>query len=147
MSEEIQGLNGLVEKLNALPLALGTQKNIIARALRAGAEPIENRASELAPIYEGPIKVQKRRGKSFTLVPGKLKKTMMTVVADQTATGAVARIGPARGAFYGVFEEFGAYGKPGDSFLRRAYDEKLDEAVAIIGYKIGAEIEKELART
>ncbi len=145
MDEEIRGLSALVDNLNTMPLKLGTQKNIIVRALRAGAEPIENRASQLAPVYEGPIKIQKRHGKTFTLVPGKLKQGMTTTVVDQTATGAVARIGPVKGAFYGSFDEFGDSRQPARPFLRPAFDEKLHEAVAIIGYVVGSEIEKAMA--
>jgi HK97 gp10 family phage protein len=81
------------------------------------------------------------------LIPGKLKQGMMTVIAEQTATGAVAKVGPVRGAFYGMFEEFGTARQPQQSFLRRAFDEKLDEAVAIIGYNIGLEIEKEMSKS
>lgn len=144
--EYVTGLSDLVDRLNTLPLALGAQKNIIVRALRAGAVPIENRAHELAPVYQGLERFQMRRKKQYLLVPGQLRESMMTTVSDQTATGAVAKIGPGRPGFYGAFEEFGTDRQLAKPWLRPAFDEKLAEAVAIIGYTIGSEIEKELRK-
>src|SRR5580765_5851803 len=103
---QIQGLNELVGKMNNLPLALGTQKNILARTARSAMEPVENRASDLAPVYEGPVRIQKRHGRMYYLIPGKLKQGMMTVISEQTATGVRAKTGPVAGAWYGLFEEF-----------------------------------------
>lgn len=145
MEFQIQGLNELVSKMNSLPLALGTQKNILARSARSSMEPVENRASELAPVYDGPIRMQKRHGRTYYLIPGKLAQGMMTTIAEQTATGVRAKTGPVRGAWYGVFEEFGTTWIPADSFLRRAFDEKLDEVVSIFGYSVAAAIEREMA--
>lgn len=144
--EYVTGLSDLVDRLNQLPLALGTQKNIIARNLRLGSMVIRDEASRLAPVYDGFVRVQKRRGKAFTLVPGKLRDTMLVVVKDQTATGATAWIGVAAGAWYGSKEEFGTGRQAATPFLRPALDAKIDEAVAVIGYGIGSDIEKQMAK-
>lgn len=143
----VQGMSALVDNLNRMPLDLSIMKNIIVRCLRLGALPIQNRASELAPVYQGQTRIfQRRRGKVFRFVVGQVRDSMTTVVSDQTATGAVAKIGPAKVGFYGAFDEYGTAHQPARPWLRRAWDEKIDEAVAIIEYEMGRQIEKELAK-
>lgn len=121
---DIEGLDELLSKLDGLD-SLVKSKNAIARSLRAGAEPIRARAEELAP-YE----------------TGRLKESMMITVGDQTATGAIAKIGPSRKGFYGTFDEFGTSHMAAHPFLKPAYDEKIDEATRIVGETLAAEIEK-----
>ena len=133
MSEDIHGLSQLVNNLNDLPLALGTQKNLIVRALRAGAEPIRARAAEMAP--DDP-----------TTPWSRIKENMMITVSDQTANGAVAKIGPSRKGFVGQFSEWGTSRQSAKPFLKPAYDEKLDEAVRIIGETLADGIEKEMKK-
>lgn len=144
--EFVTGLSDLVDNLNSLPLALGTQKNILARAGRQGGEPIRARAAELAPVYDGAARPQKRRGKTYMLVPGTLRESMSIVVADQSAVGVTVKIGPSRPGFYGGPLEWGGAHQAAEPFLRPAFDEKLDEAVAIIGFVLGSEIEKALLK-
>lgn len=83
---DIEGLDDLMKKLERLP-SLVTAKRAIAKALRQGAEPIRARAEDLAP--DDPA------------TAGGLKERMMISVREQTATGAVALIGPSRKGFYG----------------------------------------------
>lgn len=133
MAEDVQGLQQLVNNLGDLPLALGTQKNLIVRALRAGAEPIRARAEELAP--DDPT------------TPGsRIKEGMMITVSDQTADGAIAMVGPSRKGFVGQFAEFGTGRQAADPFLRPAFDEQQEEALGIVGEILAQGIEKELAK-
>ena len=121
---DVEGLDGLLSKLEGLD-SLVKRKNAIVRALRAGAEPIRARAGELAPFRTG-----------------RLKESMMITVSDQTATGAIAKIGPSREAPYGSPNEFGTAHMAAHPFLKPAYDEKVGEATRIIGERLAAEIEK-----
>src|SRR3990167_5019859 len=121
----VEGLDELLKSMDSL--ALSVQKNLIVRALRKGAEPIRARAEELAPRDEG-----------------QLAESMMITVSDQTATGATAKIGPSRTGFYGHIPEFGLANNPAQPFLRPAADEKMDEAVRLVGETLEAGIMKAL---
>ena len=122
---DVEGLDELLKKLDGLPLALS--KNIIVRALRKGAEPIRVEASERAP-----------RGDDEP----HLADNIITVISEQTATGATARIGPSKRGFYGLFQELGTSHHRSQPFLLPAYTTKVDEAVEIIGAELGDGIEK-----
>jgi len=134
MSDEaVQGLSALVDNLNSLPLALGTQKNIIVRALRAGSQPCLELATANAP-------------NDPDTDGSRIADNMGVVVSDQTATGAVARIGPKKWNYIGRFAEFGTKHQPAEPWLRPAFDATLDQAVQIIGDVVGTEIEKEMKK-
>jgi len=129
---DIQGMDELLRGLADVD-SLVKQKNIIARTLRKAAEPIRARAEELAP--DDPT------------TPGsRIKENMMVTVSDQTAEGAVAKIGPSRKGFFGQFAEFGTAHQPAEPFLRPAFDEKLEEATGIIREELRDQIER-AART
>lgn len=126
---EVVGMDELLRKLDALPSKLGTKKNIIARSLRKGGELVRARMADLAP-YES----------------GTLQESIMITVVEQTAEGALARIGPSRKGFYGMFPEFGTVHQSPDPFMRPAFDEKRDQAVKLIGEELARQIERELRR-
>lgn len=128
MAEAVEGMQELLAKLGTLD-SLVMQKKIVARAVRAGAEPIRARAEELAPV-----------------LTGTLRESMMITVAEQTATEAIGKIGPARKGFYGTFEEFGTAYIAADPFLRPAFDEERDAALKIIGETLASEFEKAFAK-
>ena len=121
---EVHGLDELMKKLDQLP-SLVSAKNAIARALRKGAEPIRVRAEELAPRDED-----------------QLAESMMITVTEQSATGAIAKIGPSRKGFHGHFQEFGTADHAAQPFLRPAFDEQQEEALRIVGENLAAEIER-----
>ena len=125
--KSVNGLDELLAKLGEME-SLVTQKRIVARAVRAGAEPIRARAEELAP--DDPT------------TPGsRIKEGMMITVTEQTATEAIGKIGPARFAFFGTFQEFGTAHLAAQPFLQPAFDEKQDEALKIMGEMLAEEIE------
>lgn len=123
----VEGMDALLKSMSDLPLAL--QKTLIVRALRKGAEPIRARAEELAPRDEG-----------------QLQESMTITVTDQTADGAIAKIGPSRKGFYGHIVEFGKANNPAQPFLRPAADERTEEAARLCGEILGEGIEKEFAK-
>lgn len=123
---DIEGLDELLNKLEALPLTVA--RKLIVRSLRAGAEPIRQEASDRAP-----------RGDEAP----HLADNIITVVSDQTATGATARVGPSKQGFYGLFQEIGTAHHRAQPFLLPAYDSKVNEAIEIIGEELGDGIEEE----
>lgn len=130
MLEDIHGLQDLLKKLDDLG-SLVKSKNVIARALRAGAEPIREEAGRRAP-----------RGDEAPHAAD----TMTTVVSDQTAEGAIAKVGPSKAGFYLSFHEWGTAHMSAQPFLRPAFDEKQDEALKLVGEELGRQIEKEMAK-
>lgn len=128
--EDIHGLQDLLKSMDNLPLVM--QRTLIVRALRKGAEPIEERASQLAP--------------DDATTPGsRIRDNMMTTITDQTADGAIAKIGPSRKGFVGGFQEFGTAYHAAQPFLRPAFDEKQEEAIRIMGQELAEGIAKELS--
>lgn len=129
--EDVQGLQELLSKLDRLPLTLG--RTLIVRALRQGALPIQERAAQLAP--DDPE------------TPGsRIEFNMMTTITDQTATGAIAKIGPSTKGFVGIFAEFGTAHQTGTPFLGPAFDDMKEEALKIIGEELAESIERELKK-
>jgi len=105
----IHGLDALLRRMESLPLKL--QKNIIARALRKGSVPIKEDAARRAP--DDPS------------TPGsRISESMMTVVSEQTATGAIAKTGPSRKGFFGKFAERGTKHQRKTPFLQPAFETK-----------------------
>lgn len=129
------GFQDLLDRLGDVE-SLVAQKLAIARSLKAGGELIRDRAQELAPL----LKEDEEGGNQAKR--GQLKESMIVTITDQTATEAIAKIGPSRKGFFGFIPEFGLANNPAQPFLRPAWDEKVDEAVAVIGYTLGNEIEK-----
>ena len=137
MSETVEGLQELFAKLDALPLHVG--KILIARALREGAEPIRAQAANMAP--DDPETSESR-----------IRDNMKTIVVAQTATEALARIGPvSRDSDLRVSEaalaaEYGTVHESARPFLRPAFDERVKEASQIIAEVLGDEIDKAMAK-
>ena len=126
MSDEaILGMQSLLDRMDGLPLLM--QKAIIVQALTEGAEPIRAEASRRAPVRTG-----------------KLRESIIVQVVDQTAEGAIAKIGPSQKAFYGRFVEVGTIHQKANPFLRPALDEKQDEALRLMSDVLAREIEKAL---
>jgi len=128
MADEIvEGLQDLLKSMDGLPLVL--QKKLIAKSLRKAAEPIRERAAELAP--DDPE------------TPGsRIRDNMSISVTEQTATGAVAKIGPSKAGYPGIYAELGTAHQTATPFLRPAYDEKEEEAFDILADTLGDGIEE-----
>lgn len=123
MAEEIEGINDLLAKLDDLELTVA--KRLIARAARAGGAVIRDEAERRAP----------RRS-------GKLASEQVVVVSEQTGSHAIARIGPSKEAFYGLFQEVGTAFAPAQPFLQPAFDAALTEAQEAIAEALREGIEK-----
>lgn len=127
----VEGLDDLLASMESLPLAL--QKNIIARSLRAAGQPIKEEAQSKAP--DDPE------------TPGsRIEVSMKVEVREQTATGAVARIGPSGAGFVGLFSEIGTAHQTAKPWLGPSFEATKDEAFRILGEEMGEQIETEFAR-
>lgn len=123
MAVRIDGLAELNRKLRELPRKV--QRRGLRRAVRAGAEPIRERAEELAP----------RR-------TGRLARNIVTRYRTSRVDRAVIEVGPGLRAFYGKFQELGTSRHPARPFLRPAFDAGKDAAVRQIGDTLRQEIER-----
>lgn len=111
-----------------------TQKNILVRTLKKAAKPIDDTASNMAPIDTGKLQISvitgtqlTRRQKSSAYKAGKLG------VAEVHVGTAMSR---------GLFQEFGTYKMPASPFMRPAWDARRDEAQSIIATELWVEIKK-----
>jgi HK97 gp10 family phage protein len=129
---DVEGIQELLGKLDQLSLAVS--KKLVARAARAGAQVIEERAAELAP--DDP----ETSGSRVAI-------GMMTTVTQQTANEAIAKVGTRRGAaFVGKFAEWGTSRQKAQPFLRPAFDERADEALDAMGESLAEGIAAEVGR-
>lgn len=111
-----------------------TQKNILVRTLKKAAKPIDDTASNMAPIDTGKLQISvitgtqlTRRQKSSAYKAGKLG------VAEVHVGTAMSR---------GLFQEFGTYKMPASPFMRPAFEMRKGEAEQIIATELWVEIKK-----
>jgi HK97 gp10 family phage protein len=125
----IDGLDDLLKSMDGMPLVL--QKKLIVEALREGSEPVQEQMAILAP--DDPDTAGSR-----------IRENIDVSIAERTADGAVAYIGPTKAGFVGGFAEFGTAHQTATPFIGPAFDEKVEEATQIIGEVLGDGIEKAL---
>jgi HK97 gp10 family phage protein len=106
----LRGEDGLSKKLKALAAKASPKQ--AETAVRAGLLVIEGAAVQKAPV-----------------LTGALRRSIHTETAT-TSAGAVGRTGT--NVEYGPFQEFGTSRMRAQPFLRPAYDENKDEALAEI---------------
>lgn len=113
MAVTIRGFAEFESKLRSL--ALVSQRILLERAAKAGAILIRDRAADLAPTGE----------------TGRLQDSMIVVTrrSENTKDAVVTRIGPAKGGFYGLFQEIGTAHHTPQPFLLPAYEETKDDAL------------------
>lgn len=128
---EVTGFDDLLKSMDALPLAL--QKNIIARSLRSAGKVIQEEAQDRAP--DDPETSGSR-----------IEVSMKVEVGEQTATGAVARIGPSGAGFVGIFSEVGTAHQTAKPWLGPAFNATHQLALKILSHELGDQIEQEFAK-
>jgi HK97 gp10 family phage protein len=122
---KVEGLDALARALGQLPEAVG--KRVQRQALKAGAVPIRDTATRLAP-----------------------RSDEAPHMADSIRTGAYTRneseeaveIGPTGEHFYGLFQELGTKHHAAQPFLRPAYDQHAAEALEIVRQHLWAALAK-----
>lgn len=129
--ENVEGLQALLASMSDLPLVL--QKNLIVRSLRKAAKPIADRMQATAP--DDPE------------TPGsRVREAISVTVTDQTATGAIAKVGPTRRGFPAIFAELGTIHQPARAFIGPAFDHTIEDAYKQLGEELGDGIEREFAK-
>lgn len=94
------------------------RRTIMTKAVRAGAEVIQERASQLAP--RNPVVAGTTLAESIVI---------KVIAADSSSAEVVARIGPNRSAFYGLFQEKGTAFHSAQPFLNPALTQSYQEAL------------------
>ncbi len=120
---EVIDLDKFVDRLHEMSYLART--TVLTKAVREGGKLIQEEIEHLAPHGTG-----------------KLRANIGLSVVQPTATQAVARIGPARSAFYGKFPEIGTKFIHPHTYIIPAFERKLDEAFAVSLYILLQGIEK-----
>lgn len=95
-------------------LSTRLQKNVTKQALEAAAVPMRNDISRRAPYEPGPPDIR------ANIVIGK---------ARGNKTESAVAIGPAKGFFYGFYNEYGTVHQPARPFMRPAFDSGVARAI------------------
>jgi len=120
---QVIDLDKFVDRLREMSYTART--TVLTKAVREGGKLIQEEVEHLAPRARG-----------------KLRANIGLSVVQPTATQAVARIGPARSAFYGKFPDIGTKWQDPHPYVRRAFDARLDEAFAVSLYILVKGLEK-----
>jgi HK97 gp10 family phage protein len=120
---EVKGLSKLEENLRALPDNLA--RKAVKAAVKDGGDVIQNEMVRLAPRNTGFLA-------SHIVVQVKMDKF----------GEAVAKIGPAKDAFWGGFNEFGTRFMRAQPFMRPAFDLQWRVALERIRLRLADEIKK-----
>lgn len=103
------------------------QRQLLTQATRAGAEVIQIRAEALAPRRTGHL----------------AESELIRIDSSQSnAAEVVAKIGPDKSAFYGLFQEFGTAFMPAQPFLNPALEQVGDKALEVSAEIIGKGLER-----
>jgi HK97 gp10 family phage protein len=128
--ETIQGMSDLLKTLDDIE-SLVSRRRILSKALKEGSRLIQEEAEHLAPRSdEAPH----------------MADTMMVAIQEATSDEAISRIGPSKQGFYGLFQEIGTAHHHAQPFLQPAFDAKIQEATAVIGYFLKRQIESQVKR-
>jgi len=129
-NQNVAGLKELNKALEKLPNKL--QDRAVKNAMAAGAREIRDEAKRLVPVEPGSLRddivvsrTVKERGKRR-----RLKGSVVVGIKDE-------------GRFYAHLIEFGTSRIPAHPFLRPAFANKQQAAIAKIGPKLGSEVEKQ----
>lgn len=111
-----------------------TQKNILVRALKKAAKPIDDQASSLAPRDTGKLQVSVITGTQLT--------RRQRSSSYKAGAHGVAEVHVGTALSRGLFQEFGTFKMPAQPFMRPAWDANKERAQGIIGTELWVEIRK-----
>jgi HK97 gp10 family phage protein len=136
MKVKVEGLSEIMTALRELPNA--TAKNVMKRVLLKRAEPVAERARQLAPFKEGHLKASIHVSTKLTKrQKGRHRKVHRDDVEVFVGPGA----DPAA-----HLQEYGSSIHPAQPFMRPAWDQTKDDLLDGVGADMWAEIEKAAAR-
>jgi HK97 gp10 family phage protein len=124
VASEVIGLDDFLSKMDGLQRTVS--RLLIARAVKAGAMVIRDEAERLAPHGE----------------TGRLADEEMVTVTEQTSSHALAKIGPSKKAFYGLFQELGTAHHAPQAFLEPAFESTVAKAIRVVGDTLANEIDR-----
>jgi HK97 gp10 family phage protein len=131
----MQGLAELDAALNELPKAAG--RATLRRVLKLAAQPIVEVARDMAPKLTHELEE--------SIIAGtKLTKRQQRFVKKEGKSSSEIYVGTADPA--GIPQEFGTFKEGAQPFLRPAWEETKNDALATISTELGEEIEKTRAR-
>ena|SRR5882724_11297379 len=107
---EITGLEGLEEALRNAPKKMAVK--FVRNASKKAGKILETAIEKNAPVDTGFLSEHIR---------------MQSQVTGGDEGNLTLKVGPSRQAFYGIFEEFGANGRPGLHFMEHAAESVKDE--------------------
>lgn len=116
MGIRVEGGQRLAQALRALPLRVG--RSVLREALYEAAEPMRQRASDLAPVAPGAPDLAQNIG---------ISNAKAETIGEQVAAVAV---GPTKGFFYGFYQEYGTRHHGAQPFLRPAFDTQAEQSIA-----------------
>jgi HK97 gp10 family phage protein len=111
-----------------------TQKNVLRRVLLKAAAPIDETASNMAPVETGKLQVSVITGTKLT---GRQRSS-----AYKAGRLGVMEVHVGTAMSRGLFQEFGTYKMPASPFMRPAFDMRKGEAEQIIATELWVEIRK-----
>lgn len=136
MATKIEGFAELDKALGQLPKA--TAKNVLRRTLKKAAQPIDDAASEAAPVNTGKLQT--------SVVTGTQLTRSQRRGAFLTTSNYYAEIHVGTSLGRGMFQEFGTFKDSPQPWFRPAWEANKDRALNIIKVELGGEIEKAAKR-
>jgi len=137
VSMRIEGGKELAAALNSLSARV--RRNTLVTVLTEAAEPMRKRAESLAPHEPGPPDIK------ANIIVARNMKTIgeSGFLERQDEFQGTVAMGPAKGFFYGLFQEYGTTGKRGHAaqpFMRPAFDSEAPRALKNIGEALWLEL-------
>lgn len=111
-----------------------TEKAVLVRTLKAAAKPVDDLASNLAPVDTGKLQISIITGTKLT------RRQRSSAYKSGTLGVAEVHIGTAMSR--GLFQEFGTYKQPPHPFMRPAWEATKELARDIVGKQLWIEIRK-----
>lgn len=124
---KFEGGEELAKTLNALPMEL--TRRVVLDALVLAAEPMRRSAGQKAPREPGAPDLADNIGISVSDRIGSTEGGSWRGRDDQEHAVAV---GPTKGFFYGLFQEYGTVRHGAQPFMRPAFDSEADGALNIL---------------
>ncbi len=128
---KVEGLRELDKALGELPKA--TARSTLVRVLRKAAVPIQKAAELKAP------KLTNRLAKNIVISTKLSRREKKRFPRDSFAE---VHVGPHAKVTYDSFVEFGTDDTPAQPFMRPAWEQEKENALAIVKNELGGEIEK-----
>lgn len=135
VSWKMEGGPELAAALNGLPKRV--RKNVLREVLTDVGEPMRRRMGALAPRDPGAPDLADNIVISPSTRAG-VDESGVSLKADEFQ--AAVAIGPARGFFYGLYQEFGTIHHGPQPFARPAFDADAPKAVTEIGRRLWVEL-------